>query len=413
MAGGKNFTVKNLSPEAQQLWTSLPKSLAGARTELLAQQVADLLLEAESAARKMTIENLVETTIKKVPDPPAEQIQAVYDANRDRLGGKTLAEVRPQIVAYLRREPEQKALVAMITELKTKHKPAFGKDVNAPNLKPADVLVTVAGKQITFQDFQNKNKQALYEYEAEAVEHIIDELREAVYSELLTMEATELKISASDIIAKEITDKMRDYTDDEREMLQTALENRLFTKYKAKFLIKEPAAVAQNISADDDPAKGLATAPVTVVMFSDFQCPTCAAVHPILSKIINEYGNKVRFVVRDFPLAMHENAFLAAQAAAAANAQGKFFEYTELLYNNQKSLDADSLKRFATELNLDRARFDADLESRKFADEIRKDMADGKAYGVSGTPTIFVNGVKVRHLSARDFRKAIERALKK
>ena len=147
-------------------------------------------------------------------------------------------------------------------------------------------------------------------------------------------------------------------------------------------------------------------------MFSDFQCPACAATHPVLKKIIAGYGEKVRFVVRDFPLQMHEHAFLAAQAAQAANAQGKFFEYVELLYNNQDSLDAASLKEFAMKLGLDRKRFDADLDGGKYADEIRKDMADGQTYHVHGTPTIFVNGVKVRTLSAESFRKAIERAMK-
>ena len=413
-ANGKNFTAQNLSPEAQKLWQNLPKSLAGARTELFAQQISDLLLEAEAAARKTNVEKLVEAELKaKVADPPAAQIQAVYDANRDKLGSKTLSEVRAQIVAFLRREPEQKALMNFVTELKTKYKPVFGKDVNAPNLKPSDVLATVSGKQITYKDFEDKNKLTLYEFEAEAFEHVIEALRESVYSDLLTAEAEAQKVAPSDIVAREVTNKMRDYSNEEIEALQSALQNRLFTKYNAKFLLKEPVPIAQNVTADDDPALGKTDAPVTVVMFSDFQCPACAAVHPILKKITGEYGDKVRFVVRDFPLAMHENAFLAAQAANAANAQGKFFEYSELLYNNQNSLDAASLKELATRINLDRKRFDADLDGEKFADEVRKDMADGNSYGITGTPTIFVNGVKIRHLSVTGFRTAIERALKK
>ena len=186
----------------------------------------------------------------------------------------------------------------------------------------------------------------------------------------------------------------------------------MFTKYNAKILIKEPDAVAQNISTDDDPAQGDANAPVTIVMFSDFQCSACSAVHPVLIKAIAEYKDKIRFVVRDFPLeSIHENAFQAAQAANAANAQGKFFEYTELLYNNQESLDTASLKEFAAQIGLDRKRFDADLDSGKYAAEVRKDMADGESYGITSTPTIFVNGVKVRLFSAEGFKKAIERAL--
>ena len=238
-------------------------------------------------------------------------------------------------------------------------------------------------------------------------------MKEAVLSELITAESAEQKLAPSDLFAREITDKIRDFTDDERETLETALENRLLTKYKVKFLINEPVPVAQNISVDDDPAQGVAAAPVTVVMFSDFQCPACAATHPVLKKVIAEYKGKARFVVRDFPLmSIHANAFQAAQAAQAANAQGKFFEYAELLYNNQDSLDTASLKEYATKIGLDRKRFDADLDGEKFASEVRKDMAEGAAYGVNSTPTVFVNGVKARHFSAAGFRKAIERALK-
>jgi len=170
----------------------------------------------------------------------------------------------------------------------------------------------------------------------------------------------------------------------------------------------------QNISTDDDPAKGNANAPVTVVMFSDFQCPACAATHPVLEVVLARYGDRVHFVVRDFPLTqIHENSFKAAQAAAAAHAQGKFFPYIELLYKNQNSLDTASLKRFASEIGLNRKQFDADLDGGRFADEVKKDMQAGLTYGVDSTPTIFVNGVKVRQLSVLAFRRAIEKALKK
>jgi protein-disulfide isomerase len=196
--------------------------------------------------------------------------------------------------------------------------------------------------------------------------------------------------------------------------LETALREKLFKKYNAKFSLKEIAPVVQNISTDDDPAQGKATAPVTVVMFTDFQCPACAATHPALKKVLTEYGEKVRFVVRDYPLVqIHENAFQAAVAAGAANAQGKFYEYTEVLYKNQNALDAASLKKYAADLGLNLKQFELDLASQKIADEVRKDTEDGKRYGLSGTPTVFVNGVKVRTLSEQGFRNAINKALGK
>lgn len=414
-ATGKTFTTAILPAEARNAWENRRKLIAEQRQELFARQAARILFEAEAAARKISVENLLETEVgKKVADPSDAEIKAIYDANPATVGNRTLAEVRPQIVAFLRQEPERKATENYIAALKTKYKPVFPKDVNAPNLKPADVLANVGGKQITVKDFEDKNKLALYEFEASIFDLVEHSLKVTVSSELLAAEAAELKIEPGDLIAREISDKMRDFSDEEREKLNTALENKLYTKYKVNFLIKEPAPVAQNVSADDDPFQGNANAPVTVVMFSDFQCPACAAVHRVLKQALAEYKDRVRFVVRDFPLmSIHENAFAAAQAAQAANAQGKFFEYVELLYNNQNALDNASLKEYATKINLDRKRFDADLDGEKFAAEVRKDMTDGENYSVNSTPTIFINGVKARHFSTAEFRKAIERALKK
>jgi protein-disulfide isomerase len=133
---------------------------------------------------------------------------------------------------------------------------------------------------------------------------------------------------------------------------------------------------------------------------------------PILEEVLKSYGpTKVRLVVRDFPLAMHANSRKAAEAANAANAQGKFFEYTALLLKRQNALDVPSLKKYASELGLDRARFDAALDSGKYAAEVKHDIADGELYGVDSTPAIFVNGVALREMSADALRALIDRGL--
>ena len=168
----------------------------------------------------------------------------------------------------------------------------------------------------------------------------------------------------------------------------------------------------QTISVDDDPATGPADAAVTIVMFSDFQCSACSATHPVLKKVMDAYPGKIRFVVRDFPLeSIHENGFKAALAAGAANAQGKFFEYIEVLYTHQDALDAASLKKYAADLGLNAKQFELDFNSAKTVAEVRKDMVDGEGYVVNSTPTIFVNGVRVRDLSAESFKGAIDRAI--
>jgi len=413
-ATNKTFTVSNLDEETQKVLVNRRELVAEMRLEIFSQQIAEMLISAEAAARKTTVDKLKAEAVAKVSDPPAEQIQTVYDANQARLGNKPLEQVRPQIVAFLRREPEQKALGNYIGTLKTKHKATFGKDVNAPGLKPTDILATVGLQQITVKDFEEKSKFPIYELDVKIFEMVNDSLQNAIFNELLSVEAAEKGIFTNDIIAAEVSSKMKDFSDEEKYVLMSALKNRLFTKYKVNISYKEPETVAQNISVDDDPSQGAANAPVTIVMFSDFQCPACSRTHPILKSVIAEYKDKVRFVVRDYPLvSIHENAFLAAQAANAANAQGKFFEYTELLYNNQDKLDSASLKEFATKIGLDRKKFDADLDGGKYAVEVRKDMADGDGYSVTSTPTIFINGVKMRNNTAEEFKQAIEKALKK
>src|SRR4030095_8024184 len=178
-----------------------------------------------------------------------------------------------------------------------------------------------------------------------------------------------------------------------------------------RFLISEPPLPVQSISVDDYPARGDVNAPVTIVEFTDFQCPSCAAMQPILDEVVKSYGTKVRLVVRDFPLAMHANSRKAAEAANAANAQGKFFEYTALLLKRQNALDVPSLKKYASELGLDRARFDAALDGGKYAAEVKHDIADGELYGVDSTPAIFVNGTALREMSIEALRALIDRGL--
>jgi protein-disulfide isomerase len=132
--------------------------------------------------------------------------------------------------------------------------------------------------------------------------------------------------------------------------------------------------------------------------------------HPILEEVLRSYGDKVRLVVRDYPLNQHEFARKAAEAANAANAQGKYFEYISLLYKNQKALDVPSLKKYATQVGLNRVRFDAALDRGVYAAEIKKDIEAGEIYGVGSTPTLFINGVHLRVLTADGLREAIDRA---
>ena len=163
----------------------------------------------------------------------------------------------------------------------------------------------------------------------------------------------------------------------------------------------QPSAPAQRvaISVDDDPALGPKDAKVTVIEFGDYQCPFCKRFHEGAwqqLKVNYVDTNKVRFVYRDFPLGFHQNAQKASEASQCANDQGKFWEYHEILYTKGQGdgsgLDDVSLKQYAVDLKLETGIFNNCLDSGKHKDEVQKDMADGAAAGVSGTPSFFING---------------------
>jgi protein-disulfide isomerase len=143
------------------------------------------------------------------------------------------------------------------------------------------------------------------------------------------------------------------------------------------------------------PSKGPDNAPITIVEFSDFECPFCSRVNPTLAQVQQNYGDKVRIVFRQFPLAMHPNAQKAAEASLCAHDQGKFWQMHDLMFAQQKELGVDQLKAKASQLGLDTESFNQCLDSGEYADQVRTDMADGTAAGVSGTPAMFVNGVPI------------------
>jgi len=158
----------------------------------------------------------------------------------------------------------------------------------------------------------------------------------------------------------------------------------------------EPSTGIAEVSADDDPSLGSENAPITIVEFSDFQCPYCARFEqdtfPELKSRYIDTG-LVKIVFRDFPLtSIHQYAQKAAEASECADEQDKFWEYHDLLFSNQNALEVSSLKGYAFSIGLDTQQFDSCLDSGKYKDEVQKDMEDGISYGVTGTPAFFVNG---------------------
>lgn len=412
VADGRRITAADMPQQLRDEYLGLPAALGRLRTELLAEMVSDILMDLEAKARNTTLRELEQEEIfRKAGEPTAEMVQNLYEVNRQAFGPRSFDEVRPQLTVYLRERSREEARRRFIETLKPKFKFSAGKDPS--DAGSSDMVATVGGRPVTKAELEARYAGRIFEAEAEVYDALEQTVTYTVFEALIGIEAKSRGIDASDLIAREITDRLREYTFEERAALETALKRSLFSKYKAELLLKAPRAPQSSIPLDDDPVKGPAEALVTVVMFSDFQCPACAAAHPVLKQVVAEFGAKVRLAVKDFPLeTIHPEALSAALAANAAAKQGKYFEYVEFLYGNQTSLSRDRYKEFAAAVGLNMQRFDVDFSDRAAADEVRKDYAEGVAAGVGGTPSIFVNGVRIRKgASAENLRSAISAAL--
>ncbi len=440
---GQTITSADIDQNVRQEVESLDDRLAEARRQVIDLQINTALLETEAAKRKIPHQQLYDVEVaRKVTEPTNAEIEKVMQENRDQLGETDAATARQQVIDYLKGQREEKLSAEFVKRLRATNPVINNAPAGAASLPASTVIATVGARQITAGTIDERLKPINYKLRLNTYQLTKQAVDVTINDMLLLAEAGRRGVAPEEIIRKEISEKVHAPTEAEvtkfynenksrinaelptvkndiagylqeqdRQRLEQELSNRLRANANIRMLINEPALPVQAISVDDDPSRGDANAPVTIVEFTDFQCPACAAMQPLLEEALKTYGAKVRLVVRDFPLTMHPNARKAAEAANAANAQGKFFEYTALLFKRQNALDVASLKKYATEIGLDRARFDAALDSGKYAAEVKHDLDDGEVYGVDSTPAIFINGVALREMSTEALRSLIDRSL--
>jgi protein-disulfide isomerase len=297
----------------------------------------------------------------------------------------------------------------------------------AKRLTPSDVVATVGSTSITLAEVDDKAMQmpatnfgsvklAVAVYQARRA--AIDDL---VADRLMDAAAKGQGIDRSALIEKEITSKIRPVSDDDvgfwyqtnqarvqgapldqvRQPIKTYLTEQRMQEVRDTYLrelkSKTPVKITldpprQMIAEAGSPAKGPAGAPVEIIEFSDFQCPFCFRATPTIRQVMSTYGDKVRLVYRHFPLPNHPNARSAAEAAACAAEQGKFWEYHDRLFADQSKLSQADLKQSAAAVGLDAAKFDNCLDSHKLKAKVDEDVAAGQEAGIDGTPAFFING---------------------
>ena len=208
---------------------------------------------------------------------------------------------------------------------------------------------------------------------------------------------------------------LRELRDQQREILAklTALEQKL-DRGGAR-AAGPPRASGPNASrtyalpVEASPIKGLADAPVTIVEFSDFQCPFCARSEALVAQALQAYPTQARVVFKHFPLvSIHPQAMPAALAAVAAQRQGKFWEMHEVLFANQRALAPEQIEEYARRIGLDLQRFKADIASDEVKAQVQADIDLARRSGVRGTPTIFVNGKLLQNRTLDGFKELIE-----
>jgi protein-disulfide isomerase len=169
----------------------------------------------------------------------------------------------------------------------------------------------------------------------------------------------------------------------------------------------------QEINVTGSPFRGTADAPVIIALFTDFQCPYCARILPLLNQVLEKYQGKVKLAFKNFPLNNHQFARKAAAAALAAGKQGKFWELHDRLFQNYNRLNDQVVQEQAKELGLDLQKFDKDMADPQIMQVINQDLQDGAKAGVRGTPTLFVNGSLLRNTNLEGFQAAIDKELEK
>lgn len=284
----------------------------------------------------------------------------------------------------------------------------------------AQVLAVVNGKPITDAEVR-ENAAAQFsqlerDYEQQKHQLLEQQLEQVIQDRLLEAEAAARSVSKEQILADikpaEVNDAAVDAFYEEnkaripqpkeqvapqiRQYLQQRgqfeAREKFFTSLEAKYKVDKKIEPLRAEVAATGPAKGPANAPVTIVEFSDFQCPFCSRINPTLDQVRAKYGDKVRVVFRQFPLDMHPQARKAAEASLCANDQGKFWEMHDAMFQSQQQLSVDDLKAKATTLGLNAEAFNSCLDSGKYASQVAQDLQEGSAAGVSGTPALFING---------------------
>ena len=440
---GQPLTLDDLDAPTREAIAGLDAALAQARKASLEEAIDERLFAIEARRRGVSADRLYfEEIVKRISPPSEAQIRAEFAARPNPQASDSLEARRDWLAGTLMDRAESVLASRWTAAARQRTRVVYKGDVAAGGVQPATTLATVGGEALRAESVSDRlevkcedARRRVYQLEREAVSKAVD-------ARLLEAEARRRNVPAADLLLGEVAAAATPVSDGEvssffaankaeiggdlessRAMIVEFLgeqkrleaERAFYAKLRAGAVVRlslpepEPAAVA--VPTQGSPALGGSHPAVTVVEFADFECPACGGMYPQLGEMLKGYGERLRVVYRHFPLSMHPHARRAAQAAAAARAQGKFWIYADRLFRNQRALDDASLNRYAAECGLELPRFEQARRSASAGAEVVHDIRDGRRYGVRWTPMFFVNGVRLFSYGPEALRQAIDAAL--
>lgn len=304
------------------------------------------------------------------------------------------------------------------------------------------IAATVGGVSITMEELNQAAKSQLQKVETEIYQTKKRALDNLIEEKLIEVAAQKKGMTSEKFLAEEIDAKVTPPSDEEVKALYESSKDKLgkpFDDVKGQIIdylkqnrkmrakadlmasLRQGADVKINlepprvtIDTTDAPSIGPKDATITLVEFSDYQCPFCKRVRPSIWRLTDEYKDKIRYVFMDFPLSFHKDAKKAHEAAQCAGDQNKYFEYNRKIFDNQTKIGISDLKTYAKELQLNMKEFDKCLDEGKNAKRVEEMTQRGMSVGVTGTPAYFINGIMLSGaMPYESFKEIIESELKK
>jgi len=254
--------------------------------------------------------------------------------------------------------------------------------------RPKSAVARVGNETISALQLEEESQSALKSVDQQIYDIRRRKLEELIEQKLWALEAKNRGISVEELKASIGTDSSRVGRTGQEDAFLAQLER----KYPVRLNLDPPR---YSVSIEDSPTQGPSNAPVTFIEWTDFECPFCSRVQPTIRQIREIYPNLIRYSFKHFPLPFHRNALTAHNASLCAEEQGKFWEYRNRLFKFQRRLDRGSLIDHARELGLDADQFEACVDQEKYHDRVLQDLEEAMNFGVTGTPTFFINGRKL------------------